>query len=135
MSCRQSDWRLSSLAQVCSSSFVHALVPTVEQLYIEDGYLPPRGQDDIDNNLWLEVLRPFIAVKSPYISRAFRPRIADALQVLVGGSVTEVLPALQTLFLDELGPSGSVQEGIAQFVAARQLVGHSIAVLPRRSSF
>jgi hypothetical protein len=41
--------------------------------------------------------RAFIAVKSLYISRAFRPRIADALQMLVGESVTEVLPALQTL--------------------------------------
>lgn len=49
--------------------------------------------------------------------------------MLVGESVTEVLPALQTLFLDEPGPSGSVQENIAQFVAARLLVSHSIAVL------
>jgi hypothetical protein len=40
-----------------------------------------------------------------------------------------LLPALQTLFLDEPGPSGSVQENMAQFVAARQLVGYSIAVL------
>jgi hypothetical protein len=129
MSYRQSDWWLSSLAQVCSSSFVQALAPTVEQLYIQDG--SPRRQDGIDNNLWPEVLHPFIAVKSLHISRAFLPRIADALQMLVGESATEVLPALQTLFLDELGPSGSVQENIAQFVAARQLVGHSIAVLLR----
>ena len=78
-----------------------------------------RGQDDIDNNLWLEVLRPFIAVKSLYISRASRLRIADALKMLVGESVTEVLRAPQTLFLGEPGPSGSVQENTAQFVAAR----------------
>ena len=35
ISCRQSDWQLSSLAQVCSSSFPQALIPTVEHLYIQ----------------------------------------------------------------------------------------------------
>jgi hypothetical protein len=45
------------------------------------------------------------------------------------------LRAPQTLFLDEPGPSGSVQENTAQFVPARQLVGHSIAVLLWRSYF
>jgi hypothetical protein len=109
----------------------------VKQLYIQNRSPPPRWQGDIDNNLWLEVLHPFIAVKILYISYAFVQRIADALQMLVGESVTEVLPALQTLFLDELGPlaSGSVPENIVQFVAARQLVGHSIAVLLLRSFF
>jgi hypothetical protein len=99
----------------------------VERLYIQNG--SPRRQDGIDNNLWLEVLHPFIAVKSLYISRAFMPRIVDALQMLVGESATEVLPALQTLFLDEPGPSGSVQEKFAQFVAARQLQ-LSVTLLP-----
>jgi len=55
--------------------------------------------------------------KSLYISRVFRPRIADALQILIGEGVSEVLLALQNLFLDELGPgpsaAGSVQEIIA----------------------
>ena len=58
----------------------------------------------------------------------FVPRIADALQILAGESVTEVLHALRALLLDEPGPSGSVQEKIGQFVAARQFVGQSIAV-------
>ena len=128
MSFLQRNGRLSSLAQLCSLPFVHALFSTVEQLYIQDGSPPPRRQDDIDNNPWLEVLHPFIAIKSLCLSRAFVPRIADALQILAGESVTEVLPALRALFLDDPGPSGTVQENIGQFVAARQFVGHSIAV-------
>ena len=31
ISCRESDWQLSSLAQVCGSSFLQALIPMVEQ--------------------------------------------------------------------------------------------------------
>jgi hypothetical protein len=116
------------LARVCSSSFVQALVATVEQLRIQVVSPPWGWQDDINNNLWLEVFHPFIAVKSLYISRGFERRIADALRLLVGERVTEVLPALETLFLNEPGPSGSVQGNIAQFVASRQLVGHSITI-------
>ncbi len=32
--CGQPDWELSALAQVCTSSFPQALIPTVEKLYI-----------------------------------------------------------------------------------------------------
>jgi hypothetical protein len=51
-----------------------------------------------------------------------------ALLELVGRRTTEVLPALQNIFLEKLRPSGPVQEGIRQFVAARQVTGHPTAV-------
>ena len=125
--CRQSDWQLSSLPQVCSSSFPVAFIPTVEHLYICEGkYWQPRWQNDIEDSQWLEVLRPFTAVKYLYLSHEFTSRIAPALQELAG----EVLPSLQTLFLEDLHPSrpASVQGAIGKFVAARQLAGHPIAV-------
>ena len=129
VSCRQSDWQLSSLAQLCSSSFPQALIPGVEHLYIlEDRFPRLRWQDDIESTQWLELLRPFISVKCLYLSREFTPRIAPTLQELVRERVTEVLPALQTLFLEEPLPSGPVKEAFRQFVAARQLAGHLIAV-------
>ena len=128
ISCRQSDWQLSSLAQICSSSFPQALIPAVEQFYILGG-----GhwvwQDDIDDSQWLELLHLFSAVKDLYISREFAPFIARVLQELVGERVTEVLPSLQTLFfLEETLSSRPVQEVIGQFVTARQLAGHPIAI-------
>jgi hypothetical protein len=131
--CRPSDWQLSSLAQVCSSSVPQVLVPTgtVERLDIcEMGYGLPRWQDDIEDSQWLEVLHPFTALKELHVSREFLPRIAPAFQDLAGERVTEVLPALQSLFLEGLNwyPSGPVQEAIEKFVAARQLAGHPIAV-------
>ena len=131
ISCRHSDWQLSSLAQVCSSSLHQVFIPAVERLYIlEERHLqvPPSWPDDIESSQWLELLHPFTAVKDLYISREFTPRISPTLDGLVEGGVTEVLPALQTLFLEEAPPSGPVQETIGKFVVARQLAGHPIAV-------
>jgi hypothetical protein len=48
-------------------------------------------------------------------------RIVAALQGLVGESVTNVFPALESLLVERLNLSGPVQEAIGQFVAARQL--------------
>jgi hypothetical protein len=128
ISCRQPDWQLSSVAQVFSSFFRQSLIPAVEHLHIlENGFSRLDWQDDIENNQWLELFHSFPAVKSLYISSEFMPRIALALQELAAVRVTEVLPALQTLFLEPL-PSGPVQEIIGQFVAARRLAGHPITV-------
>ena len=127
ISCKHSEWQLSSLAQVCSSSFPRALFATVEHLYLlENGFRD--WQDDIENSQWLEVLHLFTAVKGLYISSEFTPRIAPALQELVEERVTEVLPTLQSLFLEEPLPSRLVRTAIEDFVAARQFAGHPIAV-------
>jgi hypothetical protein len=128
ISCGKSDWQLSSAAQVCSTSFPQALTPSVERLYIESMSGQPHWQDDIENNQWLELFHPFTAVKDLYISSEFMPHIAAALKELVGERVTEVLPALQTLVLEEPLPSGPVRETIERFVAARQLAGRPIVI-------
>ena len=129
--CRQSDRQLSSLAQVCSPSFPQALIPAVDYLYILEDRASESQlhlQDNIESNRWLELLHPFIAVKSLYICRKSSPRIAPALQELVGGRVTEVLPALQTLFFEEPLSSGPVREFIGRFVSARRLASHPITI-------
>ena len=128
MLCGQSDWQLSSLAQVCSSSFSQALISAVEHLYIIDRATRSQlhWQDDIESSQWLELLQPFTGVRDFYISREFTPRIAPVLQELVEERATEVLlPALETVFLQEEYLSGST---IEHFVAARQLAGHPVAV-------
>jgi hypothetical protein len=136
ISCKQSDWQLSSLAQVCSSSFPQAIIPAVEYLYLTKRPLRRlHWQDDIENSQWLEVLQPFTGVKELYLSREFGPHIAPVLKELVEEGSTEVLlPALQILFLDEPLPSGPVQETIEQFVAARQLASHPIVLSIWRST-
>jgi hypothetical protein len=110
ISCRQSDWQLSALAQVCSSSIPQPFIPTVERLYIfENGSSQPRWQDDIENSQWLELLHPFTAVKNLYLSQKLTPRIAPALQELVGERINEMSPALQSISLEGLHLSGVVR--------------------------
>ena len=127
ISCRRPDWQLSAIEQVCSSSLHH--LSTVADLYIEHQYSRPFWDNDaIENALWLELLLPFTAVQNLYLSKIFAQFIAATLQELVGGRITEVLPSLQNIFVEELEPSGPFQKSIGQFVAARQLSGHSVVV-------
>ncbi len=129
--CNQSEWQLSSMAQVGNSFFPQALVHTVEHFYIlENEFWRPIWQDDIENDQWLELLHPFTNVKDLHLSREFVPRITPALRELVGERVTEVLPALGTVCLEGPLLLGPVQEAIGQFVAARQFAGHPISVFP-----
>ena len=130
ISCREPDWQLSSLAQICNSS-LHPL-STAEDLYIEHQYSQLVWKNDanhaIENTLWLELLLPFAAVANLYLSKEFAPGIAFALQELVGGRIREVLPNLQNIFVEGLESSGPFQENIGQFVSARQLSNHPIAI-------
>jgi hypothetical protein len=128
ISCIKLDWRLSSLAQAFTSFFPS--IHMVERLYIcGDRYW---GEDDTENMQWLDVFRPFTAVKNLYVCKDLAKRIACALQELVEERVTDALPSLERLFLetDRDHPWEPIQEAIEPFVAARQPLGHAIVVSP-----
>ena len=128
ISCRELDWQVSSLEQLCLSHLPS--LSTLEDLYVYEA-LPggqPDWQDNIENTLWLDLLHRFSTVKNLYLSKEFAPRIVAALQELDGGRTTEVLPTLQNIFLEEVEPGGRVQEDIGRIVAVRQISGHTITV-------
>jgi len=128
ISCSEPDWQLSCIEQVCNSSLPH--LSMVEDLYIKHRYWQLVWKNDaIENDLWLELLLPFSAVKNLYLAKEFAPGVATALQQLVGGRTTAVLPCLQNIFVQALKASGPFQENIGQFVAARQLSDRPIAIL------
>ena len=120
--------QLSSLAQVCGSSLPRALISAVEHLCILGYIRKVPLQNGIENSQWLEIFSLFTAVKYLYISLEFTRHVVAALQERVGESVAEVLPALQTLFLQDSLFSKSVQKNIGQFVSTRQLDGHPITI-------
>ena len=123
ISCRPLDWQLSSLAQVYSSS----LPPLYTLEHLKIFWDRSHWQDDIEGTQWLELLFPFMSVKHLVLSRGLAPLVALALQELTGERVTEVLPMLQNLHIE--GPeSKPVEEAIRQFIAARQLSGHPVAL-------
>jgi hypothetical protein len=127
ISCEEVDWGFSTLEQLFTS--LSPPIHTVEHLYIHGfRYFLSNWQEYMESNQWLEIFHPFTAVKNLYVINEFAQCIAPALQNLAGGSVTEVLPALENLFLEELQPLGLIPEGIGKFVAARQLSSHSITI-------
>jgi hypothetical protein len=128
VSCTQLDWQRSPLAQVFTSLFPSVYM--VEHFYI---YGSPIEQSSIwggavNDIQWLEIFHPFTAMKNLYISKKCAPRIAPLLQELAGDRVTEVLPTLQNIFVEELQSSGPIPEAFGKFVAARCLFDHPIAV-------
>jgi hypothetical protein len=125
--CKELDWQISALEQLCTSCLPP--LDALEDLYIfERQYLRIQWQDNIENALLLELLRPFTGVKNLYVCKGVAQRIWPALRELDEGRTTELFPALQNIFLEELQPTRPVQEDIGQFVARRQATGHSITV-------
>jgi hypothetical protein len=122
--CSERDRQLSSVVQFFSSS----IFSTVKDLYIEGrpSKLDSIWQNDaIENALWLQLLLPFTAAKNLYLHKEFAPRIARALQELVGDRIISTLPSLLNIFVEELEPFG---KSIGQFIVARQLSGHPFTI-------
>ena len=126
--CKPLDWQLSALAQVLNS--FSSSLSTLESLEIEGSH--DDWQDEIEAIQWQEFLHSFTSVRE--MTLGFKDsvrRIAPALQELAGEGATEVLPALQNIFLRtyDWRPSGSVKEAIGYFIATRQLYGNPVNVL------
>ncbi|KAH9974505.1 hypothetical protein BJV74DRAFT_184515 [Russula compacta] len=128
--CNGSHWQLSFLAQAFSS--LSPTLSTFETINVrENRFQPvtPSWEDDVGNSQWLELFHPFTSVKNLYLSEDVAPLVAPALQQLAEERVTEVLPALQNIYVEGLQPSGPIQEDIGLFVAARQLLNQTVAVV------
>jgi hypothetical protein len=123
ISCRGPVFQLSSVTQAYNSS-LHPF----PRLRTFTSSINIWANDAIKNTLWLELLLPFTAVENLYLSNEFAPGVVLALRELVGDRMTEVLPNLQNIFVEWLKPQDRFQKCIRQFVAARQLSGHPIAI-------
>ena len=112
---------VSCMAQICRqySSFL----PSFEQLDIWDCHW-----SKLDQIPWLELFRPFTAVRTLRISRDPQASIVHTLQELTGERAIEVLPELDGLYLEDYQPSGPEQNAIKLFIAARQYSDHPVAV-------
>ena len=128
ISCRPSDWLLSSLAQLCGFSLPPFSTLMRLKIY-QDLSFERHWEDDMENTQWLELLQPFAFVEDLVLCDKTAGLVAPALQELIGEGVTDVLPALQNLFIEGPQPSGQINEAIGKFVGARRHPGHPITVL------
>ena len=94
-------------------------------LYISNqGYSPPQIDNMSITWPWLELFQPFTSAKNLHP----REEIAPVLGNIVGERATEVLPALENIFVEKFRPSEPVHEAVGQFIAARQLSGRPIVI-------
>ena len=128
-----SDWPLDSMMRLYE--LLLTIPSQVEQLELcgeawDDLYfsIEEEWQEDLNDPLWPQLLDPFVSVKSLYVSKRLGPFVASALEKLSGDSVTEVLLALNELFIEDFGSSGFVKETVESFVSMRQLSGHPVIV-------
>jgi hypothetical protein len=121
ISCNWLDWQVLHLAQILCQS--PAMVSNVDHLSIDDNdlQLEPGWKDSMDDTNWLELLRPFTAAKVLHGSKQFAGHIALELESVSGEMITEVLPALNLVSLEDQ-PVRSVEK----FLAARQISGHPV---------
>ena len=118
------NWWPATVAELYTSTFPPFL--TVERLYMR---LPPAHWQITRDSEWLELLRPFAAVKNLYLSKKVSSQVAPALQELAYDErLLEVLPALQNVYLGDLQSTGSVQQAINYFAYTRWISGQPVAV-------
>jgi len=127
LTCHQQDLRLSYLARFCASC-----LPTLSpfeslHIYVSKYHTWQDVIDDPDPH-WLELLCLFNTVKDLRLSDPITLRVAQALRGLPEERLTEVLPALEVVFISGLEPFGPVKEAISDFADARQLSGHPVSI-------
>jgi hypothetical protein len=99
------------------------MVSNVDHLSIDedDLKLEPGWKDSVDDTDWIELLRSFSATKTVRGSKQPAGHIALALDGVGEEMITEVMPALTSLSLEDQ-PVRSVEK----FLAARQNSGHPV---------
>jgi hypothetical protein len=97
VNCKRLDWQIDSAIQVCSA--LRGVLSTVEDLTVNldvDG-MPSDWGNVLDELLWHELLLPFIGVRKLHIGLSLTLELSQALGLVAGGLVMELLPELREL--------------------------------------
>ena len=130
ISCAQVDWQLSSMTQICNH-FSHFL-SRVTDLGISSTQ-PPSGTDAVDRERWAEIIRAFNGAVVLRVTGTLAADILRTLSLTVGEP--NVLPALHTLHVTELGPEhAALRKAAESFSTSRRLSGHPVEVHPHTLS-
>ncbi len=101
-------------------------------LYSRVAHLKLSQDLDVDGHHagWLHLLRQFSSVQTLHIAHELAGHIALALEDVTGEMVSEVLPALDLIFL-----VGQPVSSIDKFIAARRLSGHPVTIADTEMKF
>ena len=126
ISCKQLDWQLSAMAQVCDqfSPFlfrVKSLVMSTTQ--------SSSGPDDVDREHWPELIRGFGGAEGFRVAGKHVPNILCALRPADGNHTTgtTVLPALRNLHVEKpITMHGPAWDAVGSFITSRFLSGRPV---------
>ncbi|KAH9971521.1 hypothetical protein BGW80DRAFT_1320702 [Lactifluus volemus] len=130
ISCRGVDWQVSSLAQLCNQLSESFVMSSIEILTINAIQIisPSTLEDVMDATQWLELFHPFTAVHTLSISQAMVSHVVSALRGLGEESSMEMLPALDSLYLEKYRAYGSEQPDIEPFIIARHRCNYPVNI-------
>ena len=97
ISCKQLDWQLSSMAQVCHQ--FSPFLSRVNDLCINTAH-PSSGQDDVDSERWMELVGSFSGAREFSLAGELPAEILCALCPTDGGHPA-VLPTLRMLRVEK----------------------------------
>ena len=127
ISCKQLDWQLFAMAQVCVqfSPFLHR----VENIGINTTQ-SSSSQDDVDSEQWLELVRSFGGARDFWVGDGLMTDILSVLdQADFGHTTVTVLPSLRHL---RVGSPTALNEpswgALQSFVTSRSLSGRPVQV-------
>jgi len=132
--CRNLDWQVYAIAQLLGQS-VH-LLSGVHHLSVGEAALRPGWREHMHHADWLELFRPFVAVRTLRVCWQLAGHVAFALDdiaqaaaaVVVAGE--EVLPCLHALYLEDQ-PATAVE----RFAALRRRCGRPVTILGNPDDF
>ena len=118
-----------------------AILSNMGQLSVRRAQVEFGRQDDVDRTEWLPLFHLFPAVETMHVSRSMAGYISSALEDIAEEMVTEVLPALHLLCLedddnydydsDNIKPVGSTE----RFLSLRQISGRPVTIVNTRHDF
>ncbi|KAH8984740.1 hypothetical protein EDB92DRAFT_1468393 [Lactarius akahatsu] len=125
ISCKQLDWQLSSMAQVCDQ--FSPFLSHVNHLRI-NSTRSSSEQDDADGGQWLELIRAFGGATDFPIAGELTIAILCALGLVEDGN-TIVLPSLRHLRIENPTAMNEPSwDGLLSFIALRLRSGHPVQV-------
>ena len=113
------------------------LFSNVDHLSTHGSCLEWRDMGDLDSIEWLQFLHLFPAVETLHLSGDVVPYIASALDDIAEEMLTEVVPALHLLWLDEEDRGGVDKRvgSMKRFLYLRQLSGRPVTVVNTEDEF
>ncbi|KAH9172680.1 hypothetical protein EDB89DRAFT_879338 [Lactarius sanguifluus] len=125
ISCKQLDWQLTSMAQVCDqfSPFLFRVNnPRINSTQSSS------EQDDADSEQWLELIRTFGGATDFPVANELTTAILCALGLVEGGQTT-VLPSLRHLHIENpMEMKESSWDSLLSFITLRSRSGHPVQV-------